>query len=118
LPLIRGELSSEELLKLLARASVAAAVLSGHAPCGQPPDGELNFQFSGSSCAALGSASVVRPAATSGRQSLAETRPETVALAKSLAPGRKLRVIAEALALAGHLTRYGTPYAPTAVRRI
>jgi DNA invertase Pin-like site-specific DNA recombinase len=53
-----------------------------------------------------------------GRKSMAETRPEVVALAKSLAPGRSLREVAAALAEAGHLTKNGTPYAPTAVRRM
>jgi DNA invertase Pin-like site-specific DNA recombinase len=53
-----------------------------------------------------------------GRKSLAETRPEVIALAKSLAPGRKLREVAEALTAAGHLTSKGTAFSPAAVQRM
>jgi DNA invertase Pin-like site-specific DNA recombinase len=58
-----------------------------------------------------------------GRKSLAELRPETVALAKKLAEydkvsgtRRSLREVAAALAEAGHLTKNGTRYAPSAVQ--
>jgi DNA invertase Pin-like site-specific DNA recombinase len=60
-----------------------------------------------------------------GRKPLAELRPETVALAKSLAAydkvsgtRRSLRKVAAALAVDGHLTSSGTPYAPAAVQRM
>lgn len=57
-----------------------------------------------------------------GRKSIGEQRPETVALAHSLARARpkggkkSLREISAALAEAGHTTRMGTPYAPTAIK--
>jgi DNA invertase Pin-like site-specific DNA recombinase len=60
-----------------------------------------------------------------GRKPLAETRPETIALAKQLyaydsvaGTRRSLREVAAALAAAGHLTASGTPYAATAVGRM
>jgi DNA invertase Pin-like site-specific DNA recombinase len=57
-----------------------------------------------------------------GRKSLAEQRPETVELARRLARARpkggkrSLREISAALAGAGHVTKTGKPYAPTAVK--
>lgn len=57
-----------------------------------------------------------------GRKSIGEERPETVALARSLARARpkggkrSLREISAALAEAGHTTKMGTPYAPTAIK--
>jgi DNA invertase Pin-like site-specific DNA recombinase len=59
-----------------------------------------------------------------GRKSIAEERPETVGYARKLARARpkggkrSLREIAAALAEAGHLTKAGTPYAPTAVKNM
>jgi DNA invertase Pin-like site-specific DNA recombinase len=57
-----------------------------------------------------------------GRKSIAEERPETVELAKKLARARpkggkrSLRDISAALADAGHTTKSGKPYAPTAIK--
>lgn len=57
-----------------------------------------------------------------GRKSIAEQRPETVELARKLARARpkggkrSLREISAALAEAGHTTKSGTPYAPTAIK--
>jgi hypothetical protein len=57
-----------------------------------------------------------------GRKSIAEQRPDTIELARSLGRSRpkggkrSLREIAAALAQAGHTTRTGKPYAPTAVK--
>ncbi|WP_340672259.1 recombinase family protein [Bradyrhizobium ottawaense] len=57
-----------------------------------------------------------------GRKSIAEERPETVEFARKLARARpkggkrSLREIAAALAQAGHMTKSGKPYAPTAVK--
>jgi hypothetical protein len=57
-----------------------------------------------------------------GRKSIAEQRPETVELARKLARSRpkggkrSLREISAALAEAGHVTRSGKLYAPTAVK--
>jgi hypothetical protein len=57
-----------------------------------------------------------------GRKSIAELRPETVELARKLARARpkggkrSLREISAALAEAGHTTKSGTPYAPTAIK--
>ncbi len=57
-----------------------------------------------------------------GRKSIAEERPETVQLARSLARSRpkggkrSLREVAAALAEAGHVTKTGKPYAATAVK--
>lgn len=59
-----------------------------------------------------------------GRKSLAEQRPETVELARRLARARpkggkrSLREISAALAEAGHTTKTGRPYAPTAVKHM
>ena len=59
-----------------------------------------------------------------GRKSIAETKPDVVALARRLnrkAPKggqRTLRQIAAEMAAAGHLTRTGKPYAPAAVARM
>ena len=59
-----------------------------------------------------------------GRQSVAESSPETVALARKLvrypANGRRrsLRDVAAQLAAAGHITRKGTPYGAAAVARM
>ena len=59
-----------------------------------------------------------------GRKSIAETKPEVVALARRLnrkAPKggqRTLREIAAEMATAGHLTRTGKPYAPAAVAKM
>ncbi len=59
-----------------------------------------------------------------GRKSLAETKPEVIALARKFARSRpkggkrSLREIAAELALAGHLTRKGTPYTAMAVSRM
>jgi DNA invertase Pin-like site-specific DNA recombinase len=59
-----------------------------------------------------------------GRKSVAELRPETVALAKKLARyhakghARSLRDISAELAAQGHVTRAGTPYAATAIARM
>jgi DNA invertase Pin-like site-specific DNA recombinase len=53
----------------------------------------------------------------SGRRTLAEARPEAVALARELHGQRmSLRKISAALAAQGHLTGGGRPYAPHAVR--
>jgi hypothetical protein len=51
-----------------------------------------------------------------GHRSYAESKPETVALAKEL-HGRRmsLRQIAAELAARGHLTAYGKPYVASAV---
>ena len=57
-----------------------------------------------------------------GRKSIGEERPETVELARRLARARpkggkrSLREISTALAEAGHTTRMGKPYAPTAIK--
>jgi DNA invertase Pin-like site-specific DNA recombinase len=57
-----------------------------------------------------------------GRKSIAETRPETVELARKLARARpkagkrSLREIAAELAAAGHTTASGNPYAATAIK--
>jgi DNA invertase Pin-like site-specific DNA recombinase len=57
-----------------------------------------------------------------GRKALSETRPETIALARKLARSRpkggkwSLREISAKLASEGHVTSYGTRYAPTAVK--
>jgi DNA invertase Pin-like site-specific DNA recombinase len=57
-----------------------------------------------------------------GRKSVAETKPETIDLARKLPRKPKgneapsLREIASALARRGHLTRNGTAYAATAVK--
>jgi DNA invertase Pin-like site-specific DNA recombinase len=52
-----------------------------------------------------------------GRRSYAESKPETVALAKELHGQRmSLRKIAAELAARGHLTAYGKPYVPSAVQ--
>ena len=57
-----------------------------------------------------------------GRKSIAETNPETVELARRLARSRpkggrrSLREISVELAAAGHMTKSGNPYAPTAVK--
>jgi hypothetical protein len=57
-----------------------------------------------------------------GRKSIAETKPETVELARKLARARpkggkrSIREISAALAEAGHVTRSGKLYAPTAVK--
>jgi DNA invertase Pin-like site-specific DNA recombinase len=52
-----------------------------------------------------------------GRKSLAEARPETVALAKELhARGLSYRRIAAELAARGHLTSSGKPYMASATR--
>jgi DNA invertase Pin-like site-specific DNA recombinase len=57
-----------------------------------------------------------------GRKSIAELRPETVELARTLARARpkggkrSLREVSAALAEAGHTTKTGTPYAATAVK--
>lgn len=51
----------------------------------------------------------------SGRKSLAELRPETTRLARSLR-GQSLRKISAALAAEGHFTPSGKPYAPAAVK--
>lgn len=59
-----------------------------------------------------------------GRKSLAEMRPNVVTLAKKLSRARpkggkrSLREIAAELTTAGHLTRAGTPYGATAVKRM
>jgi DNA invertase Pin-like site-specific DNA recombinase len=59
-----------------------------------------------------------------GRKPIGETRPEVVALVRQLArkpvrkPARSLRQIAAELAAAGHLTRHGTPYEATAIKRM
>ena len=59
-----------------------------------------------------------------GRKSVAETKPDVVALARRLnrkAPKggqRTLREIAAELAVVGHLTSTGKPYAPAAVARM
>jgi DNA invertase Pin-like site-specific DNA recombinase len=56
-----------------------------------------------------------------GRKALSETRPETIELARKLARKPKgkdapsLRAISATLARRGHVTKSGTPYAPTAV---
>jgi DNA invertase Pin-like site-specific DNA recombinase len=52
-----------------------------------------------------------------GRKSYAETRPETVQLARELAsrPHMSLRKVAAALADAGHLTANGKPFSHTSV---
>jgi DNA invertase Pin-like site-specific DNA recombinase len=57
-----------------------------------------------------------------GRKSIAETKPETVELARKLARARpkggkrSLREISAELAAAGHTTKSGTPYAATAIK--
>jgi DNA invertase Pin-like site-specific DNA recombinase len=57
-----------------------------------------------------------------GRKSISEERPETVELARRLARTRpkggkrSLREISAALAEAGHMTKTGKPYAPTAIK--
>jgi DNA invertase Pin-like site-specific DNA recombinase len=57
-----------------------------------------------------------------GRKSIAEDKPETVELARRLARARpkggkrSLREISAALAEAGHTTKNGKPYAPTAIK--
>jgi hypothetical protein len=53
-----------------------------------------------------------------GRKSIAEERPETVELARKPKgkPAPSLREISAALAEHGHVTKSGTPYAPTAVK--
>jgi hypothetical protein len=57
-----------------------------------------------------------------GRKGIAETRPETIELARKLArkpkgkPAPSLRNVSSALARRGYLTASGTPYAPTAVK--
>ncbi|WP_338309427.1 recombinase family protein [Bradyrhizobium sp. TM233] len=57
-----------------------------------------------------------------GRKSIAEQRPETVELARKLARSRpkggrrSLREVSAALAEAGHTTKTGKPYAPTAIK--
>src|SRR5882672_8990186 len=51
-----------------------------------------------------------------GRKNYAEMRPEVVALARELAPGKSLRGVSAALAAAGHCTPSGRPYAAMAVR--
>jgi DNA invertase Pin-like site-specific DNA recombinase len=59
-----------------------------------------------------------------GRKSIAEERPETVQLARQLARTRpkggkrSLREISAALAEAGHATKTGKPYAPTAIKNM
>ena len=59
-----------------------------------------------------------------GRRSVAELSPETVALAKKFARypvnrrKRSLRDISAELMKAGHMTRNGTPYAATAIKRM
>jgi hypothetical protein len=55
-------------------------------------------------------------------QSIAETKPETVELARKLARSRpkggkrSLHEISAELAAAGHTTKSGTPYAATAIK--
>lgn len=51
-----------------------------------------------------------------GRKSYAELRPEVVAKARELRPGRSLRVVAAELAASGYTTPSGRPYAAMAVR--
>lgn len=57
-----------------------------------------------------------------GRKSIGEERPDTVELARRLARARpkggkrSLREISAALAEAGHTTKTGKPYAPTAIK--
>jgi DNA invertase Pin-like site-specific DNA recombinase len=57
-----------------------------------------------------------------GRKSIAEEKPETIELARRLARTRpkggkrSLREISAALAEAGHTTKRGNPYAPTAIK--
>jgi DNA invertase Pin-like site-specific DNA recombinase len=51
-----------------------------------------------------------------GRQNYAEMRPEVVALARELAPGKSLRRLAADLAASGHVTPSGRLYSPMAVR--
>jgi DNA invertase Pin-like site-specific DNA recombinase len=59
-----------------------------------------------------------------GRRSVAELSPETVALAKKLARypinkrKRSLRDISAELMKAGHVTRKGTPYTATSIKRM
>jgi DNA invertase Pin-like site-specific DNA recombinase len=54
-----------------------------------------------------------------GRKSLAETRPETVALVKELhAGGLSYRRIAAELAARGHLTSSGRPYMASAIQKM
>jgi hypothetical protein len=59
-----------------------------------------------------------------GRKSIAEAQPETVEVARKLARARpkggkrSLREISAALADAGHTTKSGKPYAPTAVKNM
>jgi hypothetical protein len=57
-----------------------------------------------------------------GRKSIAETKPETVEMARKLARSRpkggkrSLREISAELAAAGHMTKSGNAYAPTAIK--
>jgi hypothetical protein len=57
-----------------------------------------------------------------GRKSIAEEKPETIALARKLARARpkggrlSLREISAALAEAGHTTKTGSRYAATAIK--
>lgn len=51
-----------------------------------------------------------------GRKNYAEMRPEVVALARELAPGKSLRRLAADLAASGHVTPSGRSYSPMAVR--
>jgi hypothetical protein len=59
-----------------------------------------------------------------GRKSIAESNPDTVALAKKLARARpkggwrSLREIAAQLAASGHVTKSGTAYSATAIKRM
>lgn len=52
----------------------------------------------------------------SGRKSYAEMRPEVVAKARELRPGRSLRKVSAELAAAGFTTPSGLPYSAMAVR--
>jgi DNA invertase Pin-like site-specific DNA recombinase len=57
-----------------------------------------------------------------GRKSIAETKPDAVEMARKLARSRpkggkrSLREISAELAAAGHTTKSGNPYAPTAIK--
>jgi hypothetical protein len=57
-----------------------------------------------------------------GRKSIAEEKPQTIELARKLARARpkggkrSLREISAALAMAGHTTKRGKPYAATAIK--
>jgi DNA invertase Pin-like site-specific DNA recombinase len=54
-----------------------------------------------------------------GRKSLAEARPETVALARELhARGLSYRRIASELAVRGHVTSSGKPYMASAIQKM